>query len=93
MVVEFGRCKLCNSVVTNYEHRVRFVIVDGERVRDGDYAHLSCGCEVLGYDLEIDCTADHQPVKMLDNLRKTVILEFKDDGPMNRTWEEYDDCR
>lgn len=82
------RCHTCFSVVLGYEHRVRFVFVRGERIRDGDYAVLSCGCEVLDYSIEVDYTSERQSATLMDTLRKKPVLKFDDSGPVNRKWEE-----
>lgn len=86
------KCNSCGNVVTGYEHRIRFVLVDGERIKNGDYAVLNCGCEILDYEMEVRTDISDHPVRMIDSLRRTTVMEFSDNGPINKAWDEYDCC-
>src|SRR5690606_1469140 len=83
------KCGRCKQVVTGYEHRTAFVFVDGERVAQGCYAALSCGCEIQHYGLDGDI--GYPNVVMVDLLLKKPVLHFQDDGPMNDLWNPEDD--
>lgn len=90
-------CQRCNSAVTGYEHRIKFVFHERERIKAGDYAVLSCGCEVLDYDLKISETIPSQPTEMVDSNRKDTVLYFNDAGPYTELWhpelnEREDGC-
>src|SRR5690606_2230305 len=82
------QCQSCKQVVTGYEHRVKFSFIENERVFNGDYAVLSCGCEIMDYELLCDRTEERVPVQLIDNLRKTVVLEFNERGPINKILDD-----
>ncbi len=94
------QCQRCNSPVTGYEHRVKFIFEDRERIKAGDYAVLSCGCELLSYDIRVAESLESHPTDLVDTIRKDVILSFNDNGPNTKTWhadlfkeqERDDDC-
>lgn len=84
--VEDIRCNRCSGTVHGYEHRVRFTFEDGERLQVGSYAALSCGCEILDYDLLVENDLPGEPTRMIDDLRKDTVLTFNDAGPHNDNW-------
>ncbi len=86
------QCRSCKSVVTGYEHRMKFTFIDGERIYDGDYAVLSCECEILEYDVIIEDQERPEQLKLVDTLRKVTVLEFLDDGPHNIAWGQSGGC-
>lgn len=80
------QCLRCKEPVPGYEHRVRFAFQDGERIQLGTYAALDCGCELLDYTVKVDDDTHPWKGKLIDTLRKDVILEFKDSGDHNFNW-------
>lgn len=79
-------CNRCTSHVYGYEHRVKFTFEDQERLQAGSYAALSCGCEILDYDLIVNYDNLNEPTRLIDSLRKDTVITFNDAGPHNDNW-------